>query len=132
MIPNNSLLISLLVLVGSLLNLSSRFATSALPFRQAHPMASVLSISLPEAIHHLMTSTWPLAAARTSGGTPSLSVSLTLTLESFNSSRAQEVWLSRQEIMKGVRPNSDLELTLMSGCARRRETMEAWPLPQAA
>jgi len=54
----NSFLTSLLVLVASLLNLSNRVTTSVLPFFLATPMASVLSISisLPDAIHHLMAS----------------------------------------------------------------------------
>ena len=49
------------------------------------------SISLPEAIHHLMTSRWPSEATNQSGAHPYLLGSFTLTLESFSISQTQEV-----------------------------------------
>jgi len=114
--PSN--LIACLVLVASLLNLSNRVATSVLrlfwaslcvPPLFAAPMTSVLStspgfprsISLPDAIHHLMMLRWPQRAALRSGVRPSLVGSFTLTLESFSSSRTQEVCPPLQAKKKG-------------------------------
>jgi len=90
------------------------------------------SISLPEAIHHLIIERRPRAAARQSGVHPSLVGSFTLTLESFSSRRAQEVRPLRQAHRKGVSPKAFFKLTSVRGWARRIKAMEPWPFIQAA
>jgi len=84
----SSTLTACLVSSGFSLNLSSTLTTSLFPLSFATPMASVMltspgfprSISLPDAIHHLMTSRWPQQAARQSGVNPLLLGSFTSTL----------------------------------------------------
>jgi len=90
------------------------------------------SSSLPDAIHHLMRSSFTIKTGCWSGKNPRLSGSLTLTLESLSSNR-QAGLPTWQALMKGVDPWGSFRLTSMAGWARRRSiTGESWFRDDAA
>jgi len=84
-------------------------------------------ISLPDAIHHLMTSKWPPRAASLSGVSPER---LSRTLKSPSSRRTQEVRPLLQAIMKVVHP-SWYKWKSLAGCASRMATMASCPSSHA-